>query len=332
MRTRNYKLDGTKLFLITMVVTGHCIWPSVESNSISEKLFAIIYSFHMPLFVFLSGYFTKLNTFEELKTKWLMFSETLIIIMLPHFLLHRYHYYSGWYLISLSLWYTMIYGIKFLKLKLNLISGITFSILIALISYIIPISKGSFIFHKTLEMFPFFFFGYLCKLKNINLPLVIRKKTKYFFILLTIVIFIFIILYPHPVYKLFLYNTDVWTIANSHCNGKIFICCNPLGLCTLRFIIMICSSIISYTIIHTIILPEKISILGRYTLVIYTFQGIFAHLIPDYLPKNLGIELGVATAILALSILLIKKINYRYVTNPISTIYKRIKKIDYMDE
>ena len=48
--------DNLKFFLIVLMVYGHlrnigCAVPS--------QVYSIIYSFHIPLFVFLSGYFTK---------------------------------------------------------------------------------------------------------------------------------------------------------------------------------------------------------------------------------------------------------------------------------
>ena len=48
-------IDNLKAFLIVLVVVGHCIQsflPNYESNI----LFRFIYSFHMPLFIFVSGY------------------------------------------------------------------------------------------------------------------------------------------------------------------------------------------------------------------------------------------------------------------------------------
>lgn len=62
---RNLRLDGVKLLLIVLVVVGHCIEPTRYDNPVSGCLYSIIYSFHMPLFVFLSGYFAKVRSFTE---------------------------------------------------------------------------------------------------------------------------------------------------------------------------------------------------------------------------------------------------------------------------
>ena len=58
---RSLYLDIVKGFAIILVVYGHCIqWHSDEyvSRSLfySDELYRIIYSFHMPLFMLVSGY------------------------------------------------------------------------------------------------------------------------------------------------------------------------------------------------------------------------------------------------------------------------------------
>ncbi len=50
-------LDLVKLFAIYLVILGHTV-SAMECGSITNnKLYAFIYSFHMPLFMLLSGYF-----------------------------------------------------------------------------------------------------------------------------------------------------------------------------------------------------------------------------------------------------------------------------------
>lgn len=50
---RDYRIDGIKWLLIVLVTFGHVIEPAL-SNPIANKLYSIIYIFHMPLFVFIS--------------------------------------------------------------------------------------------------------------------------------------------------------------------------------------------------------------------------------------------------------------------------------------
>lgn len=50
-------LDTLKFFAIFMVLWGHCIQHLLSSNPLEEPLYRIIYSFHMPLFMMISGFF-----------------------------------------------------------------------------------------------------------------------------------------------------------------------------------------------------------------------------------------------------------------------------------
>ncbi|MBQ7133564.1 MAG: acyltransferase family protein [Ruminococcus sp.] len=58
-QSRIYKFDNIKLLTIILVVVGHVIEPYVDKSDMFKSLFIFIYSFHMPLFVFLSGLFQK---------------------------------------------------------------------------------------------------------------------------------------------------------------------------------------------------------------------------------------------------------------------------------
>lgn len=61
-KERIYKFDNIKLFTMILVVLGHVIeTPYVNDNKseLLSSLFIFIYSFHMPLFIFISGLFQK---------------------------------------------------------------------------------------------------------------------------------------------------------------------------------------------------------------------------------------------------------------------------------
>ncbi|HEX8426093.1 acyltransferase family protein [Hymenobacter sp.] len=58
MRERNLLLDYLKGIAIFLVVWGHCIQfaSDYDFDFFSNQTFIFIYSFHMPLFMFVSGY------------------------------------------------------------------------------------------------------------------------------------------------------------------------------------------------------------------------------------------------------------------------------------
>ena len=50
-------LDSVKLLAIYLVVLGHTVSAMESGSIVCNQLYAFIYSFHMPLFMLLSGYF-----------------------------------------------------------------------------------------------------------------------------------------------------------------------------------------------------------------------------------------------------------------------------------
>ena len=56
---RIFLFDNVKFLLIVLVVTGHFLLRYVDNYCHYRSLFLFIYSFHMPLFIFISGLFHK---------------------------------------------------------------------------------------------------------------------------------------------------------------------------------------------------------------------------------------------------------------------------------
>lgn len=57
---RNYLFDNLKALMLFLVVIGHILDPYIErQDSIYRYLMQYIYLFHMPMFAFITGYFTK---------------------------------------------------------------------------------------------------------------------------------------------------------------------------------------------------------------------------------------------------------------------------------
>lgn len=57
-KQREYLYDNVRVVLIFLVIVGHCM--ELFGGSVwSGRIYRIIYSFHMPAFIFLTGYFAK---------------------------------------------------------------------------------------------------------------------------------------------------------------------------------------------------------------------------------------------------------------------------------
>lgn len=58
-QTRNYLIDNSKGLLIFLVVLGHSLEFIRKDYELARFLYVFIYEFHMPVFVFISGYLSK---------------------------------------------------------------------------------------------------------------------------------------------------------------------------------------------------------------------------------------------------------------------------------
>ncbi len=61
MKQRDPFFDNAKFLLIMLVLIGHVITINRADNRINLATYNWIYTFHMPLFIFISGYFTNIG-------------------------------------------------------------------------------------------------------------------------------------------------------------------------------------------------------------------------------------------------------------------------------
>ena len=57
-KQRMHYFDALKAFTIFLVICGHCIQYLLSSHHNDEVMYRLIYSFHMPLFMIMSGFFS----------------------------------------------------------------------------------------------------------------------------------------------------------------------------------------------------------------------------------------------------------------------------------
>lgn len=108
-KTRDYLFDNYKVLLIFLVVVGHFVGPSTRCNSFLLALKWLIVSFHMPAFIFISGYFSKKTLslgalIQKLAVPYVVYE--IIYYLLYTCILHKE---TGLYLLKpkFTLWYLM---------------------------------------------------------------------------------------------------------------------------------------------------------------------------------------------------------------------------------
>lgn len=160
--------------MVFLVVLGH-------TGGYDPLIRKVIYSFHMPVFVFLSGYLTSSGTPKEKRREW--FIKTVLIYacaQAAHVLLGIAAQKSSstpllnwqllttprpilWYLVSLIFWRLLAWSP--LK-KLSDVHLLILSFALALASGLVPLDR-EFSFQRTFAFFPFFAAGVVSRRRNL---------------------------------------------------------------------------------------------------------------------------------------------------------------------
>ena len=180
MKQRSTFWDNYKGILIFLVVFGHFIYTYAANrpDTLAAELYTFIYSFHMPAFIFCSGYFSRSQRSrgKESLTQLLLYYLVFNTLMLVFAKVYRGTdfkflgpYYSYWYILSLLAWRAIIGPLDKVKGLLPL------TILITLLmgyskDFILELS-----IRRTIGFFPFFVAGYLVNKEKLENFLANRK-------------------------------------------------------------------------------------------------------------------------------------------------------------
>jgi fucose 4-O-acetylase-like acetyltransferase len=178
-KNRSKFFDNAKFALIFLVVFGHMISPLKEHDKILFTLYTVIYLFHMPAFIFISGYFAKgyrkkgylLKSIQKILLPYFLFQ---MIYSIVYYLIGKEKsleidflqpHWSLWFLLSLFFWNLMLYAFARFKWK-----GFVLAVILGIgIGYIDEV--GSFLsLSRTFVFFPYFLLGFLFngeQLKNL---------------------------------------------------------------------------------------------------------------------------------------------------------------------
>lgn len=268
VKKRDEYFDNLKGFLIILVIIGNSL-EAASTKSIDTHFFVLLlYIFHMPLFVFLSGYFSKLSnrtTKEKVKNTLKIYVCAQIFynvfnfflfgmegskagILLPHWTL--------WYLLSMIFWYIISDYIG--NYKKWIIGSIIYAMLAGLDNTIGTTGSAS----RTIFFLPFFIMGMAFKEEYIT---ILRKnKLKFLISSIVIIILLWVINEDTPIELLFEYTKYTW-----YFNRPWF----PMFLRGFHYISAI---IVGITIM--VLMPKKIGKLnqiGKRSLIMYlTHTGV----------------------------------------------------------
>jgi fucose 4-O-acetylase-like acetyltransferase len=279
-KTRDTYFDNLKTILIFLVVLGHFTNLN-RSVPLMGAINNVIYSFHMPIFIFISGYFSKSIRNQR--------STEIENILYPYFVFQFLNLiftkstglgfgsmdiftptYQNWYLLGLLFWRILIPYYNLFNKKYSLIFTIILSFIIGFYEQF-----NTFLgLYRILYFFPLFILGYYC----LDLQTFLQKmsKYKYYFICISSLGLI-------AIFFISLYNRNL--------NDMISLAYTPysnynhsINIFYLRIIGFTSSFIISIGLLYMI--PKnkyKITYLGENTLNIFLLHMFFVFPLNSYL-------------------------------------------------
>lgn len=173
---RNPFFDNAKLILIFLVVFGHMIQPFIDGSRGINTLYMWIYTFHMPAFIFLAGFYAKgsgnlkyiLKLAKKLLIPYLIFQ---LLYTVYYFYIGKdgwqsgvfYPHWSLWFLCSLFSWHIMLAFYK----KLPALFSVSMAVVIGVfVGYFDGIGH-TLSLSRTFALFPFFLLGFWLTEKHV---------------------------------------------------------------------------------------------------------------------------------------------------------------------
>lgn len=313
---------------MVLVVLGH-ILPIDLNNKANIATYEWIFSFHMPLFVFISGYFTRISSKEKYWNSICNFAETLIVFTLIHV---AFSYIQGksinvyqiliiprwtlWYLLCLIWWRIMLYYIPS-SIRDNHKVLISISIILCLVMGWVPVDS-SFSFQRTFAFLPFFIVGFVLGKNHTDIKVSKWKTLKCIIIISIAILFYFI---PKINYGI---------ITQNHCYYQQSLY-SPFYYFSFRVVWLIFASCMSYCFLSLVPRKEyRWTYFGQLTLFIYMYHSTiltWRHILKDEfnLPTNLFFCI-LYSAIVLVIIWIISKVKFfHWLLNPISSTLKKYK-------
>ena len=243
---RDNRIDTLKGLLIILVILGHIIIATDNANTVNHALMGLIYVFHMPLFILISGYLTKNPEEQPAREMWRGVGNifiTLVIFQLitairKHFqddefltTLIKFPYGILWYLMCLIYWRIALYFTP-KKLLNNPILHLVIALALSLLCGLTHLGNLLAI-QRTLNFYVFFLLGYYYRQGCIN-----QKWWHMNYLhLATAVILLPLIFWLYPRCGNFMNGADHYTLADLPQKALILTCSVALSLLVFNLVV-----------------------------------------------------------------------------------------------
>src|SRR5690625_5667 len=167
---RNPYFDNAKLILIFLVVFGHMIQPFKGDSALTGTLYTWMYTFHMPAFILIAGFFAKGSGKIDYIIK--LGKKLLIPYLIFQAIYSIYYVYIGkndtltgsvfhphwslWFLVSLFCWHILLILFR----KIPPLLGISIAVLFGIIIGYFDQVGHTFSLSRTFVFFPYFLIGF----------------------------------------------------------------------------------------------------------------------------------------------------------------------------
>lgn len=275
MNQRSAYFDNGKFLLIFFVVLGHLLTTYKDQQSINA-LYNVIYTFHMPAFMLISGHFAKgifdKDYLQKLAKKLVL---PYAIFQIMYTIVYYYLYqrdtfvidlfnpeWSLWFLLSLFSMYLLLPLFTKMKKGLSLTIAVALSLLAGYVGFV-----GEYLsLSRTLFFFPYFLLGFYLKKEHISL--FSARKNIVPALLIIAGTFLFFYLSPAFDYQ-WLFGSAPYAAMKS-----------DLSLAFLQRLFVYLAGILMLYSFFALI-PKKnywFTVIGKYTLYVYLLHGFVVKL------------------------------------------------------
>ncbi|MBR5726496.1 MAG: acyltransferase family protein [Muribaculaceae bacterium] len=312
---RDNRLDSVKGLLMILVVLGHVITVTDNDNVFNHAVMGLIYVFHMPLFILISGYLTKNPEQQRPQDMWRGVGNIFITLLIFHLIsafrsylntgsfftaFLKFPYGILWYLMCLIYWRVALYYTpKSLLRRPVLYLGLALAVLLLCgltrLGNTLALQRG-------LNFYFFFLLGYYFRQGAVNAR---WWHSNILHIAMAVVLLPLIFwLYPHC--GNIMNGADYYTLADV----------------PQKALILACSVAMSLIVFNNMREVKLMTLIGKESLFyyVYHFLVIVVLLLPIVhkydLPVTLPFEILYALAVLGVVFLMSKIKFFKWLVNP----------------
>jgi len=319
---RDNRIDSMKGLLIILVILGHFIIALDNFSFINHGVMGLIYIFHMPLFILISGYMTKHPDRQQPREMWKSLGKIMLTLLIFQSItslrmifldvdvfktFKTFPFGILWYLMSLIWWRILIYYTPKTLLNkplLYLIIAITVSLMSGV--FHLP---GYLSIQRTLNFYFFFLLGFYYRQGAFSTPLWHNNKLHAG----VLVVLLPLLLWLFPRCGNIMNGADYYGFAGLPEKALVLMCSIPM-------------TVLMYNIIPDV---KWLRPIGRDSLFYYLYHMLLMSLTIVPLVRNLGLPRSLPfmilyTALTLLVLMLMNKIElFRWLVKP--TFKKRTK-------